>query len=204
MESSGKSLLSNEQFLRKIFDAIPSVLLIVDDDVRILHLNQAAAKMLEADIADAYTERGGDMLHCINAAATPDGCGHSRNCRECIIRNSVGKALNGESVYRQKTTMKVAGKNNDVTELHLLVSASLFEHGPKSYVLLVLEDISELVQLRGFLSTCSACRKIRDDEGNWVPIEQYVSSHSEARFTHGLCPDCASEIYPEYYKKNEI
>jgi uncharacterized PurR-regulated membrane protein YhhQ (DUF165 family) len=61
--------------------------------------------------------------------------------------------------------------------------------------------LSEVKTLRGFLPICANCKKIRDDEGYWQQIEQYVEEHSEAVFSHGLCPDCADLLYPELRKK---
>ncbi len=55
--------------------------------------------------------------------------------------------------------------------------------------------------LRGMLPICSSCKKIRDDKGYWNQIEAYVSEHSEAEFSHGLCPECAQKLYPEFHRK---
>lgn len=62
----------------------------------------------------------------------------------------------------------------------------------------------EVKILRGFISICSNCKKVRNDEGSWGMIEQYIREHSEAEFTHGICPECAQELYPEHnpYKNN--
>jgi PAS domain S-box-containing protein len=51
--------------------------------------------------------------------------------------------------------------------------------------------------LSGLLPICAACKKIRDDRGNWQPLESYISTHSEARFSHGMCPVCAEQYYGE-------
>ncbi len=59
----------------------------------------------------------------------------------------------------------------------------------------------EKVQLlSGFLPICANCKKIRDDSGYWNQIESYVAKHSEAVFSHGICPTCAKKLYPEYYE----
>jgi PAS domain S-box-containing protein len=50
--------------------------------------------------------------------------------------------------------------------------------------------------LRGMLATCSYCKKIRDDQGIWQPLEAYIQDHSEACFSHGICPDCVHKLYP--------
>jgi GAF domain-containing protein len=56
--------------------------------------------------------------------------------------------------------------------------------------------LSEVKRLSGLLPICSNCKKIRDDEGYWRQIEQYIGERSEAEFTHGFCPDCAAKLYP--------
>ncbi len=61
---------------------------------------------------------------------------------------------------------------------------------------------SEIRKLRGMLPICSACKKIRDDQGYWQQIETYISEHSGAAFTHGICPSCAERLYPGYLAKN--
>jgi hypothetical protein len=57
--------------------------------------------------------------------------------------------------------------------------------------------LGEIKQLRGLLPICSACKRIRDDKGTWVPVEQYVRARTEAEFTHGICPQCLTALYPE-------
>jgi PAS domain S-box-containing protein len=61
--------------------------------------------------------------------------------------------------------------------------------------------LSEVKALSGLLPICSSCKKIRDDKGYWNNLEQYISKHSEAEFSHGICPDCAQKLYPELYRK---
>ncbi|MDD4735721.1 MAG: hypothetical protein PHP44_06415 [Kiritimatiellae bacterium] len=59
--------------------------------------------------------------------------------------------------------------------------------------------------LEGILPVCASCKRIRDAEGNWHLIEVYVRARSDAEFTHGICPECAAKLYPDYqlYKENE-
>jgi hypothetical protein len=57
--------------------------------------------------------------------------------------------------------------------------------------------MSEIKQLSGMLPICSHCKKIRDDKGYWNHVEEYVSQHSEAVFSHGICPSCIQKIYPD-------
>ncbi len=55
----------------------------------------------------------------------------------------------------------------------------------------------EILTLKGILPICSHCKSIKDDENRWIPLEQYIKKRSGANFTHGLCPDCAKNIYPD-------
>ena len=65
------------------------------------------------------------------------------------------------------------------------------------------EALSEVKTLSGFLPICASCKNIRDDKGYWNQIETYIREHSEAEFSHGICPECARKLYPEFVDKNE-
>ena len=60
------------------------------------------------------------------------------------------------------------------------------------------ETLAEVKTLSGMLPICSNCKKIRDDKGYWNQIESYIGKHSEAKFSHGICPACAKKLYPEF------
>lgn len=57
------------------------------------------------------------------------------------------------------------------------------------------ESLKHVKQLQGILPICAKCKKIRNDQGYWTQIEFYISEHSEADFSHGICPECAKKIY---------
>jgi hypothetical protein len=61
----------------------------------------------------------------------------------------------------------------------------------------------EVNTLSGIVPICASCKKIRDDKGYWTRVETYVSQHSQAQFSHGLCPECSNKLYPEYSDKPE-
>ena len=63
----------------------------------------------------------------------------------------------------------------------------------------------ELQALRGLVPICANCKSIRDKEGHWHPVEHYLVNNPQARFSHGVCPDCMQKLYPEYANtKNSI
>ncbi|MCP4746499.1 MAG: response regulator [Desulfobacteraceae bacterium] len=57
--------------------------------------------------------------------------------------------------------------------------------------------LDHVKQLQGMLPICSACKRIRDDQGYWNRIESYLSKHSQVKFSHGICPDCIKKLYPD-------
>lgn len=61
--------------------------------------------------------------------------------------------------------------------------------------------LNEIKTLRGILPICSSCKKIRNDQGAWQQLELYIGEHSDAQFSHGVCPDCAAKLYAEYLGK---
>ena len=59
--------------------------------------------------------------------------------------------------------------------------------------------LDEVRILRGLLPICASCKKIRNDQGDWTQIESYIRDHSEAEFSHGICPECQRKLYPELF-----
>ncbi len=64
-------------------------------------------------------------------------------------------------------------------------------------------SIKEIKTLQGILPICLHCKKIRDDEGYWQAVDQYIHNRTDARFSHALCPDCLKEHYPDYPSEEE-
>jgi len=58
--------------------------------------------------------------------------------------------------------------------------------------------LTHIKTLRGLLPICAACKKIRDNHGYWKQIEEYISDHSDAKFSHGICPECRQKLYPKW------
>jgi CheY-like chemotaxis protein len=88
-------------------------------------------------------------------------------------------------------------------ELHAAIEMALYRHKAeeeRERLIHELEDaLAEIKTLRGILPICSSCKKIRDDEGYWNQLEAYIQEHSEAVFSHGLCPECGKKLYPEVF-----
>jgi PAS domain S-box-containing protein len=65
------------------------------------------------------------------------------------------------------------------------------------------DALASVKTLSGMLPICASCKKIRDDAGYWTQVEAYLMKHTDAHFSHGLCPDCAETLYPEIFGKKD-
>lgn len=65
------------------------------------------------------------------------------------------------------------------------------------------KTLSEIKQLRGLLPICASCKNVRDDKGYWEQIEVYVKDHSDANFSHSICPSCMEKLYPGVLQKRK-
>lgn len=61
----------------------------------------------------------------------------------------------------------------------------------------LLKALNEIKTLSGLLPICASCKNIRDDRGYWTQIEGYIQAHSDAQFSHAICPACAKKLYPD-------
>jgi CheY-like chemotaxis protein len=64
------------------------------------------------------------------------------------------------------------------------------------------QQLEEIRVLRGLIPICANCKSVRNDTGFWEAIESYIQAHSEAEFSHSVCPDCAKALYPELHRSN--
>jgi hypothetical protein len=101
------------------------------------------------------------------------------------IRDSEGRILGASSIAYDITERKKveAERTNLIAHLN--------------------ETLSKVKTLSGLLPICASCKKIRDDHGYWQKLETFVHEHSNAEFSHSICPDCMERLYPDFAKKKE-
>jgi PAS domain-containing protein len=126
---------------RVLFDAMPLPVFVVDQAVNILECNAAAARLLTKDDRPGQHRRGGDLLHCLHATETPEGCGGAPACADCQLRKAVRAAARGRSVNRQWAEM-VLMQEGKAARVSLRISCQPFTYEKSSFVLLVLEGLN--------------------------------------------------------------
>ncbi len=92
---------------------------------------------------------------------------------------------------------RVKDRTMDLTKANLALERDIVER--KRIEGELREAIAQVKTLTGLLPMCANCKKIRDDNGYWSSVEKYISSHTQAEFTHGICPECLEKLYPSYY-----
>ncbi len=192
--------MSNEayaDFLKSLIDAIPGLILVVDEDVNILEYNLAAGALLgENDRLAILKHRGGEVLHCIHATESPEGCGRAAACRDCVIRNAVRDAFRGQTCARRRVRLELTSEGK-TKEFLGLINASPFEFNGARMVLLTIENIGDILELQRIVPICAKCKKVRDDDQYWLKLEAYFKRNWDLDFAHGLCPACVEEELAE-------
>ena len=182
-----------QNIFKSVFLNMPMLAFIVDRDVRIFEYNKQAQKDLLGPRAfKAIKKKGGEVLHCINSFETEKGCGAGEACRYCVVRNSVNEAFKNRPAYRKTTALELKKGNNRVN-MSVVLSAVRVARGR---VLLMIQDITELLQLKELIPICASCKRIRNDSEVWERIESYIGERTGTDFTHSICPDCMKKMYP--------
>lgn len=109
--------------------------------------------------------------------------------------------MNGWFEYlRHKYRTGMESEHRKLQEEKILLRQQIEEREKAEKELLITQlqqALSKVRLLSGFLPICASCKKIRDDKGYWNQIEAYIQDHSEAEFSHGMCPECLKKLYPD-------
>lgn len=189
-----------QDIVASILDAIPSPILVVDDDVQIIAFNQAASELVGQEPETVIRRRAGEVLHCLHATEVSAGCGRAESCQACPVRNAVSESFQGRGVVRKRARMELV-KGDSTIQIYLLVTTAPLTYKDQALVILILEDISELMELKRILPICAHCKSIRNDKEYWQGVESYFKHHLDLDFSHSICPKCARELYPDFFVK---
>lgn len=186
----------------QVMEAIPTPLLVVDDDVRIIAFNRAASPLMGEKPEMALKTRAGEVLHCFHSTDSPEGCGRGEECGSCVVRGSVNESLLGKAVVRKRTQMDLV-MGDSVNRVYVLVTTAPFSFRDEPLVILTIEDISDVIELKSMLPICASCKKVRDDTQYWHGVEEYFKGKIDVDFTHCICPECARKLYPDLFDDRE-
>ena len=191
---------------RDLLDNVNDLIQCIEPDGRLLFVNQAWRNILGYSDEDIQQMNIFDIIH-------PDCSDHcmalftkvmqgedigffeaefiSKDGRKIVVEGNVncrfvnGKPQNTRAIFRDITRRKELEKERERLIADLQSS------------------LEKVKLLSGLIPICAACKKIRTDDGFWKDVEIYVRDHSEADFSHSICPDCIKKLYPEFAAKRK-
>ena len=95
---------------------------------------------------------------------------------------------------------KTGGLVAVVETLQDITGEKELEEKKESVFVKLQEKVAKMETLKGYVPICASCKSIRMVDNTWVSIEEYISHRTEVLFSHGICPDCAHKLYPEFYQ----
>lgn len=192
-------LMEREQLYRALFENNKSVMLLVDPQTGgIIDANPAACTyygytkeiLAKMNVSDVNTLSKQVLLLEMERAKS-----ERRNYFNFQHRLADGTIRDVE-VFSGPIT--VSGRELLCSIIHDVSDRRLAEKQRDQLIGDLKKTLSEVKTLRGFLPICASCKKIRDDQGYWNQIETYIHEHSEAEFSHSICPECVAELYPDF------
>jgi PAS domain-containing protein len=181
-----------------VMAAIGDGISIQDRDLTIVYQNETLISFFGDHRGEkcyrAYNQAGTPCNFCPVLASFQDGLVHTTemnyqtqsgiSCFETTtspLRNAAGEIISGIMVTRNVDQRKK------------------MEEERESLIRDLNQALASIKTLSGLISTCASCKRIRNSKGEWEQMEFYIQKHSEAKFSHGLCPECTKKLYPDIY-----
>jgi len=207
-----EALRRSEKKFREVTSSLDEGLYVLDEQGCMTYLNPAAEKLVGWTEAELLNKKMHDIIHCRKPDGTP------LPLRDCpiltVIKTGATYASDKEVFIRKDGTLfPISIRSSPIIEDGAVVACvtafqditqrKQTEEERERLVAELREALDKIKTLRGLIPICASCKKIRDDKGYWNQVESYVSEHSLAEFSHGICPDCAKKLYPEYYTDDD-
>jgi PAS domain S-box-containing protein len=199
-----KKLQDSEDRFRSIFEGAMDVILVLKEDLKIESANPAACQLCGLKEEELITKSFTEVFHAdpFPAIKTFSGSEHEKKSYEfesTLVNNATNKIqlLAKMNIFNLENSHRIVLVMRDITE------RKHAESERNELINKLTDALAELRTLGGLLPICSSCKKIRDDHGYWKQLEEYFYSHSDVRFTHGICPECSAKLFPNFNKKPE-
>ncbi len=199
-QAAEAALRKSEERFQKFMNSGPAVAYIKDAVGRFVYVNEPIARRFQIPVADWIGKTDAELLGKESAANVVEHDLTVLNDEKTVVAEEAVPTPDGARYWQSYKFLlhddlghkQVGGLSFDITE------RKAAEHERERLVNELREALAEVKTLSGFLPICASCKNIRDDSGYWQQIESYLSEHSEVEFTHGICPDCVTKLYPEF------
>lgn len=185
----------------RLIEEIPDGVLVLDAENRVVDVNPAAQEILDR----SSTEVIGRPLTEVQAC-----CGWWADSLEASEEMRAEEISLGEGTHKRYYDLRMSPLRRPDGKLagRLVVMRDIsrrkqVEEEREALIGELQDALAQVKTLSGLLPICSNCKRIRDSEGQWHSVEAYIRSRSEADFSHGICPECARKLYPEFLGDEE-
>ena len=203
-KNAEEELRREEKYWKNTFDTVPDLITIIDPAHRIIRANKAMAELAGQSPSALIGQYCYRLMHSMDRP--PDSCPHARLVRDGADHVSEIFEPNLQACFLV-TCNKLTGDEGElIGSVHVardITDLKAVQHERENLITQLQAALDEVKTLKGFIPICAHCKKIRDDQGYWQKLEQYIQDHSEATFSHGICPDCQKELYPDIFHKNK-
>ena len=200
LQEANRQLTNEKNKFLTIYESIPTAVFLLDDKRCIIHMNYAGAQMIDPEAKSGghyYSQpeerilfpwledelcrfrETGEEEECEYLVELPDGDERHVLAHFRLMQDISFKYPGIVVILQDITERKKAEKEKEELIKELQVA------------------LEEIKSLKGIIPICMYCKGIRDDKGAWNKLEQYITEHSEAQFSHGICEECLKKFYPE-------
>ncbi|MCK5232241.1 MAG: PAS domain-containing protein [Desulfobulbaceae bacterium] len=198
LENSGKQSGGNGKW-GNTFDSITDFISIHDRDLKIVKVNKALVDFLETEPKKIIGKYCYKVMHGLMEPWP--GCPHLEAIK---AGKTVTKVVEDPTIGipLQIRCCPYFDENGELTgSVHIardITEQRKAELEKEQLLAKVNADFSNMEKMKGFLSICASCKKIKDEKGSWNHIESYFEKHLDVRFSHSICPECTKKLYPEF------
>lgn len=140
-------LKKSEQQLQTIFDATPSVMCLLNDKLEIIRINNTGLQFARNTKDEILNKQGGDVFGCIYALKNPDGCGRGEECKSCVVRNTILKAINEQTAISRVEASMLINRGMVKQQYFILLSVNILNFAGWKGILVTFDDITKRKQM---------------------------------------------------------
>ncbi|MBN2790768.1 MAG: PAS domain-containing protein [Candidatus Delongbacteria bacterium] len=184
-----------------VYDNLSFAVIVIDKDFKVISTNNKAAEIFKTK------QTCGSSCFALTHDSSKPCWENGEECpvKECFKTKTNQQVVHkhiydGVEVFEEITATPIFDENNEIK----FVIEEIRDITKMLKLKIVINHLrSEIETLHGIIPICSSCKKVRDDEGYWAQVEEYLSTRSDAKFSHSICPDCLKELYPEIAAKRK-
>ncbi len=206
-----EELKKSKEMLENVTQGITESILLISKDFKVQWVNKTALDQTGYEMGDLLGNYCYKVTHCQESPCKPphDQCPVKvfQETGNPVSLSHIHFDKRGDKKFIEVSLYPVKNEKGEVVQF-VHVSKDITERKQveeaREKLIRELEDaLSQIKQLKGLLPICSYCKKIRDDRNYWHAVESYITEHSEAVFSHGVCPDCHKKFIEPQLKQLE-